>query len=155
MFFCLWMYCLCLVGEASVYCPPLTAFEQVVVRWTILNRCSNCGKGSHWSVGIWTRRMVACFPVRMVWPKGGSSRWWCSLVCNNDLCRTLTKLTVGWIQTSCAFLLNVFCQIEAQIPQEEVEATRQIPDPDEFVPPIPPPPYFSTFCSYSPRINPR
>lgn len=45
--------------------------------------------------------------------------------------------------------------IEAQIPQEEVEATRQIPDPDEFVPPIPPPPYFSTFCSYSPRINPR
>lgn len=45
--------------------------------------------------------------------------------------------------------------IEAQIPQEEVEATHQIPDPDEFVPPIPPPPYFSTFCSYSPRINPR
>ncbi|XP_051875448.1 endosomal transmembrane epsin interactor 1 isoform X3 [Pristis pectinata] len=45
--------------------------------------------------------------------------------------------------------------IEAQIPQEESEGTRQIPDPDEFVPPIPPPPYFSTFCSYSPRINPR
>ncbi|XP_069778464.1 endosomal transmembrane epsin interactor 1 isoform X2 [Narcine bancroftii] len=45
--------------------------------------------------------------------------------------------------------------IETQIPQEEPESPRQIPDPDEFVPPIPPPPYFSTFCSYSPRINPR
>ncbi|XP_043572788.1 protein FAM189A2 isoform X2 [Chiloscyllium plagiosum] len=45
--------------------------------------------------------------------------------------------------------------VEAQIPQEESEGTRQLPDPDEFVPPIPPPPYFSTFCSYTPRINPR
>ncbi|XP_041042721.1 protein FAM189A2 isoform X4 [Carcharodon carcharias] len=45
--------------------------------------------------------------------------------------------------------------VEAQIPQEESEGARQIPDPDEFVPPIPPPPYFSTFCSYTPRINPR
>ncbi|XP_078251551.1 endosomal transmembrane epsin interactor 1 isoform X2 [Rhinoraja longicauda] len=45
--------------------------------------------------------------------------------------------------------------IEAQIPQEEFDVTQQIPDPDEFVPPTPPPPYFSTFCSYSPRINPR
>uniref|UniRef100_UPI00398E91BA endosomal transmembrane epsin interactor 1 n=1 Tax=Pristiophorus japonicus TaxID=55135 RepID=UPI00398E91BA len=45
--------------------------------------------------------------------------------------------------------------VEAQIPHEESERARQIPDPDEFVPPIPPPPYFSTFCSYTPRINPR
>ncbi|XP_078070134.1 endosomal transmembrane epsin interactor 1-like isoform X2 [Mustelus asterias] len=45
--------------------------------------------------------------------------------------------------------------VEAQVPQEESEGARQIPDPDEFVPPIPPPPYFSTFCSYTPRINPR
>ncbi|XP_062905136.1 endosomal transmembrane epsin interactor 1 isoform X1 [Mobula hypostoma] len=45
--------------------------------------------------------------------------------------------------------------IEAPVPQEESEGTPQIPDLDEFVPPIPPPPYFSTFCSYSPRINPR
>ncbi|XP_072373501.1 LOW QUALITY PROTEIN: endosomal transmembrane epsin interactor 1 [Scyliorhinus torazame] len=45
--------------------------------------------------------------------------------------------------------------VEAQIPQEESEGVRRIPDPDEFVPPIPPPPYFSTFCSYTPRINPR
>ncbi|XP_048382805.1 endosomal transmembrane epsin interactor 1 isoform X3 [Stegostoma tigrinum] len=45
--------------------------------------------------------------------------------------------------------------VEAQIPQEESEGARQLPDPDEFVPPIPPPPYFSTFCSYTPRINPR
>ncbi|XP_072904617.1 endosomal transmembrane epsin interactor 1 isoform X4 [Hemitrygon akajei] len=45
--------------------------------------------------------------------------------------------------------------IEAPVPQEESDGTPQIPDLDEFVPPIPPPPYFSTFCSYSPRINPR
>ncbi|XP_067839621.1 endosomal transmembrane epsin interactor 1 isoform X2 [Heptranchias perlo] len=45
--------------------------------------------------------------------------------------------------------------VEAQIPQDESEGSHQIPDPDEFVPPIPPPPYFSTFCSYTPRINPR
>ncbi|XP_038660014.1 protein FAM189A2 isoform X2 [Scyliorhinus canicula] len=45
--------------------------------------------------------------------------------------------------------------VEAQIAQEESEGVRRIPDPDEFVPPIPPPPYFSTFCSYTPRINPR
>ncbi|XP_067886672.1 endosomal transmembrane epsin interactor 1 isoform X5 [Heterodontus francisci] len=45
--------------------------------------------------------------------------------------------------------------VEAQIPQEESDGARQIPDSDEFVPPIPPPPYFSNFCSYTPRINPR
>eukprot|EP00062_Callorhinchus_milii_P008215 gi/632950671/ref/XP_007890850.1/ PREDICTED: protein FAM189A2 isoform X4 [Callorhinchus milii] len=45
--------------------------------------------------------------------------------------------------------------VEAQIPPEESEEPIHPPDPEEFVPPIPPPPYFSTFCSYTPRINPR
>uniref|UniRef100_A0A4W5KVD9 Endosomal transmembrane epsin interactor 1 n=1 Tax=Hucho hucho TaxID=62062 RepID=A0A4W5KVD9_9TELE len=38
---------------------------------------------------------------------------------------------------------------------EEVEEPTIIPDPDEFVPPAPPPSYFSTFYSYTPRLARR
>ncbi|KAL0979012.1 hypothetical protein UPYG_G00179300 [Umbra pygmaea] len=38
---------------------------------------------------------------------------------------------------------------------EEVEEPTTIPDPDEFVPPAPPPSYFSTFYSYTPRLARR
>uniref|UniRef100_A0A8C2WU51 Family with sequence similarity 189 member A2 n=1 Tax=Cyclopterus lumpus TaxID=8103 RepID=A0A8C2WU51_CYCLU len=38
---------------------------------------------------------------------------------------------------------------------EEREDPAQVPDPDEFVAPAPPPSYFSTFYSYTPRLARR
>ncbi|XP_008283388.1 protein FAM189A2 isoform X2 [Stegastes partitus] len=38
---------------------------------------------------------------------------------------------------------------------ENMEEPPQAPDPDEFVAPAPPPSYFSTFCSYTPRLSRR
>ncbi|KAI4542169.1 hypothetical protein MJG53_003363 [Ovis ammon polii x Ovis aries] len=47
------------------------------------------------------------------------------------------------------------CIDESQIPVEEVEEHRRVPDPDDFVPPVPPPSYFATFYSCTPRMNRR
>ncbi|XP_016383417.1 protein FAM189A2 [Sinocyclocheilus rhinocerous] len=47
------------------------------------------------------------------------------------------------------------CMEEARPVPEEVEEQTHLPDPDEFVAPAPPPSYFSTFCSYTPRLARR
>ncbi|XP_003911836.4 protein FAM189A2 [Papio anubis] len=47
------------------------------------------------------------------------------------------------------------CIDESQISAEEVEDHGRIPDPDDFVPPVPPPSYFATFYSCTPRMNRR
>ncbi|KAJ7993732.1 hypothetical protein DPEC_G00257740 [Dallia pectoralis] len=47
------------------------------------------------------------------------------------------------------------CQDEPRPITEEAEEPVVIPDPDEFVPPAPPPSYFSTFYSYTPRLARR
>ncbi|XP_073908102.1 endosomal transmembrane epsin interactor 1 isoform X3 [Castor canadensis] len=47
------------------------------------------------------------------------------------------------------------CIDESQISAEEVEDHSRIPDPDDFVPPVPPPSYFATFYSCTPRMNRR
>ncbi|XP_053430644.1 endosomal transmembrane epsin interactor 1 isoform X2 [Nycticebus coucang] len=47
------------------------------------------------------------------------------------------------------------CVDESQISTEEVEEHGHIPDPDDFVPPVPPPSYFATFYSCTPRMNRR
>ncbi|RXM36452.1 Protein FAM189A2 [Acipenser ruthenus] len=47
------------------------------------------------------------------------------------------------------------CIDEPHPASEEVEEQAHVPDLDEFVPPIPPPSYFSTFYSYTPRVARR
>ncbi|XP_037013504.2 endosomal transmembrane epsin interactor 1 isoform X2 [Artibeus jamaicensis] len=47
------------------------------------------------------------------------------------------------------------CSDESQISAEEVDEHRHIPDPDDFVPPVPPPSYFATYYSCTPRTNRR
>ncbi|XP_076021230.1 endosomal transmembrane epsin interactor 1 isoform X2 [Genypterus blacodes] len=52
------------------------------------------------------------------------------------------------------FTIRTPCMDEPRAMVEEVEET-QAPDPDEFVAPAPPPSYFSTFYSYTPRLARR
>lgn len=47
------------------------------------------------------------------------------------------------------------CAEEPQATVEAAEEQPRPPDPDEFVPPAPPPSYFSTFYSYTPRLARR
>ncbi|XP_066567280.1 endosomal transmembrane epsin interactor 1 [Amia ocellicauda] len=47
------------------------------------------------------------------------------------------------------------CIDEPRPTAEEGEVAAHVPDPDEFVPPVPPPSYFSTFYSYTPRLAHR
>ncbi|XP_054843479.1 endosomal transmembrane epsin interactor 1 isoform X2 [Eublepharis macularius] len=44
---------------------------------------------------------------------------------------------------------------EPQVSVEEVEEQSHISDPEDFVPPVPPPSYFATFYSCTPRMNGR
>ncbi|XP_063769978.1 endosomal transmembrane epsin interactor 1 isoform X2 [Pseudophryne corroboree] len=47
------------------------------------------------------------------------------------------------------------CTDESQVSVEEAEDPDREPDPEDFVPPAPPPSYFSTFYSCTPRMNHR
>ncbi|CAM5155359.1 unnamed protein product [Natator depressus] len=47
------------------------------------------------------------------------------------------------------------CIDESQVSVEEVEEQGRISDPEDFIPPVPPPSYFATFYSCTPRMNRR
>ncbi|KAH0628282.1 hypothetical protein JD844_009200 [Phrynosoma platyrhinos] len=47
------------------------------------------------------------------------------------------------------------CTEESQVCAQEVEEQAHISDPEDFVPPVPPPSYFATFYSCTPRMNRR
>ncbi|XP_030273483.1 protein FAM189A2 isoform X2 [Sparus aurata] len=51
--------------------------------------------------------------------------------------------------------MRILLKDEARATMEEREESAQAPDPDEFVAPAPPPSYFSTFYSYTPRLARR
>ncbi|XP_068559639.1 endosomal transmembrane epsin interactor 1 isoform X2 [Cebidichthys violaceus] len=53
------------------------------------------------------------------------------------------------------FTARAQCPDEHRAAVEEREEPAQVPDPDEFVAPAPPPSYFSTFYSYTPRLARR
>ncbi|XP_010778433.1 protein FAM189A2-like [Notothenia coriiceps] len=53
------------------------------------------------------------------------------------------------------FTARTPCMDEQRATAEEREEPAQVPDPDEFVAPAPPPSYFSTFYSYTPRLARR
>ncbi|NXJ08663.1 F1892 protein, partial [Odontophorus gujanensis] len=47
------------------------------------------------------------------------------------------------------------CIDESQISTEEIEEQGHVSDPEDFVPPVPPPSYFATFYSFTPRMSRR
>ncbi|NXE52316.1 F1892 protein, partial [Casuarius casuarius] len=47
------------------------------------------------------------------------------------------------------------CADESQVSTEEIEEQGHVSDPEDFVPPVPPPSYFATFYSCTPRMTHR
>uniref|UniRef100_G1MU28 Endosomal transmembrane epsin interactor 1 n=2 Tax=Meleagris gallopavo TaxID=9103 RepID=G1MU28_MELGA len=47
------------------------------------------------------------------------------------------------------------CIDESQISTEDIEEQGHISDPEDFAPPVPPPSYFATFYSFTPRMSRR
>ncbi|TFK15589.1 transmembrane 9 superfamily member 2-like [Platysternon megacephalum] len=51
--------------------------------------------------------------------------------------------------------VHLLLKDESQVSVEEIEEQGRISDPEDFVPPVPPPSYFATFYSCTPRMNRR
>ncbi|XP_040025933.1 endosomal transmembrane epsin interactor 1 isoform X1 [Gasterosteus aculeatus] len=76
------------------------------------------------------------------------------------LCALNALTTAVCLMAAALRYLQIFsartqCLDEHRAPDEEGEDPGQGPDPDEFVAPAPPPSYFSTFYSYTPRLARR
>ncbi|XP_031413175.1 protein FAM189A2 isoform X2 [Meleagris gallopavo] len=51
--------------------------------------------------------------------------------------------------------VHVLLKDESQISTEDIEEQGHISDPEDFAPPVPPPSYFATFYSFTPRMSRR
>ncbi|TKS78107.1 Protein FAM189A2 [Collichthys lucidus] len=76
------------------------------------------------------------------------------------LCALNALTTAVCLMAAALRYLQIFtartpCMDEPRATVEEREESAQVPDPDEFVAPAPPPSYFSTFYSYTPRLARR
>uniref|UniRef100_A0A3P8VER7 Endosomal transmembrane epsin interactor 1 n=1 Tax=Cynoglossus semilaevis TaxID=244447 RepID=A0A3P8VER7_CYNSE len=76
------------------------------------------------------------------------------------LCALNALTTAVCLMAAALRYLQIFtartpCLDEPRATVEEREEAPQVPDPDEFVAPAPPPSYFSTFYSYTPRLARR
>ncbi|KAM7392214.1 hypothetical protein PAMP_022841 [Pampus punctatissimus] len=76
------------------------------------------------------------------------------------LCALNALTTAVCLMAAALRYLQIFttrtpCMDEPRATGEEGEELAQVPDPDEFVAPTPPPSYFSTFYSYTPRLARR
>uniref|UniRef100_UPI0037E7D26E endosomal transmembrane epsin interactor 1 n=1 Tax=Semicossyphus pulcher TaxID=241346 RepID=UPI0037E7D26E len=76
------------------------------------------------------------------------------------LCALNALTTAVCLMAAALRYLQIFttrtpCMDEPRATVEEREEAAQAPDPDEFVAPAPPPSYFSTFYSYTPRLARR
>ncbi|XP_058491490.1 endosomal transmembrane epsin interactor 1 isoform X2 [Solea solea] len=76
------------------------------------------------------------------------------------LCALNALTTAVCLMAAALRYLQIFtartpCMDEHRATVEEREEPAQVPDPDEFVAPAPPPSYFSTFYSYTPRVARR
>ncbi|XP_051278126.1 protein FAM189A2 isoform X2 [Dicentrarchus labrax] len=76
------------------------------------------------------------------------------------LCALNALTTAVCLMAAALRYLQIFttrtpCMDEPRATVEEREEPAQVPDPDEFVAPAPPPSYFSTFYSYTPRLARR
>ncbi|XP_071368348.1 endosomal transmembrane epsin interactor 1 [Centroberyx affinis] len=76
------------------------------------------------------------------------------------LCALNALTTAVCLMAAALRYLQIFttrppCMDEPRATVEEGEEPTQAPDPDEFVAPAPPPSYFSTFYSYTPRLARR
>ncbi|XP_034728834.1 protein FAM189A2 [Etheostoma cragini] len=76
------------------------------------------------------------------------------------LCALNALTTAVCLMAAALRYLQIFtartpCTDEHRATVEQREEPTQVPDPDEFVAPAPPPSYFSTFYSYTPRLARR
>ncbi|GAB1302283.1 Protein FAM189A2 [Apodemus speciosus] len=79
----------------------------------------------------------------------------CFALCALNALTTTVCLVAAALRYLQIFASRRPCIDESQMSAEEVEEHGRIPDPDDFVPPVPPPSYFATFYSCTPRMNRR
>ncbi|NXP03224.1 F1892 protein, partial [Thinocorus orbignyianus] len=71
------------------------------------------------------------------------------------LCALNALTTTVCLVAAALHYLQIFATRRSCIDESQVEDQDQVLDPDDFVPPEPPPSYFATFYSYTPQISSR
>ncbi|XP_042303191.1 protein FAM189A2 isoform X2 [Sceloporus undulatus] len=76
-------------------------------------------------------------------------------LCAMNALTTTVCLVAAALRYLQIFTTRRSCTEESQVCAQEVEEQAHISDPEDFVPPVPPPSYFATFYSCTPRLNRR